>query len=308
MKTHYQILWVDDQIESVETDMADVKDFFEGYGIEANIMQFPGGPDTNIHEDIRDALDSPDIDLIVVDFLMDGMNGSELINTIRATDHIFLPVVFYSTNGPKELHRQAAESSLDGVYISHRDNVLDKIKDVAKSLLKKEQTSKRTRGLLMEGVSEIDANFGSIFISLWDQLDEERQGKLIKYFKEKLGERLKNAEQLIGSLPDDLEEFSRAMQSDFVSIKYDTIIRWKILKKMFKLLGVEGDEVDIFHKLFDPPGNGRPLITMRNDYAHKTRAQLEDVHNEDMCITIRREIRLQTKNTCKDIPEMLNER
>ena len=218
--------------------MADVEDFFEDYGIEANILRFPSGQDTDIHEDLGGALYDPDIDLIVVDYLMDGMDGSELISAIRATDHIFLPVVFYSTNGPKELHRQAAESSLEGVYISHRDNVLDKIKEVATSLLRKEQTSKRTRGLLMEGVSEIDANFGSIFLLLWDRLDEERQARLVEYLKEKLAGKLKNTETLIRSLPDNLPEFRNEMESKFVYLNYDTSTRWKILKKMFELLGV----------------------------------------------------------------------
>ena len=308
MKTHYQILWVDDQIESVETDVADVKDFFEDFGIEANIKQFQSGPDTDIHEDIKAALDDPDVDLIVVDFLMDGMNGSELISAIRATDHIFLPVVFYSTNGSEALHRQVAESSLDGVYISHRDNVLEKIKEVATSLLRKEQTSKRTRGLLMEGVSEIDANFGSIFLSLWDQLNGEKQRELVRYFKEKLAEKLRNTERHNGTVPDSLPEFRAEMESKFVSPSYDTFTRWKILKKMFELLGIKGAEVEIFHELFNAGDNRKSLIALRNDYAHKTRSQLKDVHNENRCITIRREIRLQMKNTREDIPKMLNEK
>lgn len=308
MKTQYRILWVDDEIETVETDIADIKEFFERYGIEANIIEFRSGPDTFIHEDIKNELENPEIDLIVVDFLMGGMDGSDLIKAIRATDHIFLPVVFYSTIGPEELHKKAAESSLDGVYISHRDNVRVKIEEVATSLLRKEQTSKRTRGLLMEGVSELDANFGTIFLSLWDQLDEGQQEKLVAYFKKKLTEKSVKTDELIKSLPNNLPGFRAEMESNFVSICYDTITRWKILKKLFGLLGITGNEVDIFHRLFIIRNNVKPLIQMRNDYAHKTRSELEEVHDEAVCKTIRSEIRSQMQNTLVDIPNMLNGR
>lgn len=307
MKTHYRILWVDDDIESVRADIGNVKDFFEDYGIEADVIEFQSEPSGSIHGMIESELENPETDLIVVDFNMKGMDGDTLINAIRETNHIFLPVVFYSQDGPERLHEQAAEQLLEGVYISGRDNVQSKIEDVAKSLLNKEETIKRTRGLLMEGVSEIDANFKCIFVSLWDQLDGAQQGKLVRYFKEKLSDKLEDTVQLINSLPDNPAEFHTAMQSDFVSSKYDTITRWKILKKMFKLLGIEGDEVDIFHRLFVPQDNQRPLITIRNAYAHKTREQLKADHDRDVCIAIRQEMRSQMQNTCKDIPEMLNE-
>ena len=306
MKTDYRILWVDDEIESVETDIDDIKDFFDEYGIEANIIKLPGGPDTNIHEDIKDELEGHEIDLIVVDYMMGKMNGSELISAIRKTDHIFLPVVFYSTSGPEELRKQAAKSSLDGVYISSREHVKEKIEEVAKSLLRKEQTSKRTRGLLVEGVSELDANFGALFISLWDQLKEGQQKKLVEYFKKKLDKKLRKMDKLIKSLPDTHPEFREEMKSYFVSDRYDTVTRWGILKKLFELLEIKGPQVDIFCRLYISEKGERPLIPMRNDYGHKTRSKLEEDHDEDTCIAIRRELRSQIKNTCVDIPNLLD--
>lgn len=296
MKTQYRILWVDDDLESVTTDISDVKDFFERFGIEPNIITFESRSEIDIYHDIKKELVNPDLDLIVVDYLMEGMNGRQLIDTIRETDHIFLPVVFYSSAGSEELHRQAAEASLDGVYITHRDRVRDKVEIVAASLLRKEQTSKRTRGLLMEGVSEIDANFGQLFLLFWDKLDDAKKSELAKYLKEKITKGAASKNKLAETLPIELPDFRAYMEERFVSGIFDTITRWKILKKLFGLLNITGGEVDVFHRLFDKKDGIQPLIPLRNQYGHRTRADLEKSHNEEMCISIRRELRIQTKN------------
>ncbi len=149
MKTRYDILWIDDQIDAVTDDIADVSNFLEKHGIEPAIKPVPAMPDGSIHSAIASDLTNPDLDLIVVDFSMDGLSGPELIKEIRETDQVYLPVIFYSQFSV-ELHEEAAANQLDGVYISSRDNVRRKTIDVIRSLLKKEQTTKRTRGLLME--------------------------------------------------------------------------------------------------------------------------------------------------------------
>lgn len=168
MKTEYHIIWVDDDLESIQTDIRDTEEFFETFGIKALIKTHESNPDENIHDVIATELDDPELDLIVVDFMMDGMNGRQLIDQIRQSDHIYLPVIFYSAAGTARLHQEAATAALDGVYIANRDRVRNKIEEVVRSLLRREQTTKRTRGLLMEGVSEIDANFGTLLVpSRW---------------------------------------------------------------------------------------------------------------------------------------------
>lgn len=299
MKTEYRIIWVDDEIDAVSTDISDTKDFLERHGIAAQIITFEATEDTDIHSQIAPALSNPDLDLIVVDYKMDGMNGRDLIDAIRDTDHVFLPVIFYSTVGADELHKQAAEAKLDGVYIAHRDRVRTKIEEVVASLLVKEQTSKRTRGLLMEGVSELDANFGKLFLNMWDQQNDDTKSELISYLKEKLEERATNTQNLVGSLPGQHDDFRTYMEKSFVSGSYDTITRWKILKKQFSLLNLQGNEIDTFLRLFDKKTEADPLIKMRNDYGHKTRAELEGRHNGQVCVGIRRELRTQLKNVNK---------
>ncbi|MCP3440193.1 response regulator [Bradyrhizobium sp. CCGUVB14] len=293
MKTEYDIIWVDDDLESVADDITDIREFFEKVGIEARIQTYEGGND-GLHELIKAGLANPELDLIVVDFMMNGMNGRQLIDAIRTSDHIFLPVVFYSSAGSERLHQEAAAAALDGVYISSRDRVRRKIEDVVTSLLRKEQTTKRTRGLLMEGVSEIDASFGQLFHGLWSKLSDEEKDKVVTYFNEKLGERAVSAAKAQKDLPAEREAFKKSMESTFVSAAYDTSIRWKILKKMLTLAKRhEEDASKVFFRLFDDP---RALVQMRNNYGHRTRVELEKDHTEEKCIAIRRELRAQTVN------------
>ncbi|MBR1365040.1 response regulator [Bradyrhizobium ottawaense] len=296
MKTDYEIIWVDDELDSVADDITDTKEFFEKFGIEAHIKTYEGGGDSDVHKSIQADLANPELDLIVVDFKMDGMNGRQLIDAIRNSDHVFLPVIFYSSVGSEELHREAAAAALDGVYISSRDRVRTKLEEVVTSLLRKEQTTKRTRGLLMEGVSEIDANFGLLFDLLWSKLVDSDKDKVIAYFAEKLNERAAGASKAAKGIASEHAAFKLAMDQSFVSVAYDTSTRWKILKKMLQLAKHDKDAAKIFDRLFDHQGVPGPLVPLRNNYGHRTRLELEKDHTEEKCIAIRRELRAQTGN------------
>lgn len=296
MKTEYHIIWVDDELDTVEIDISDTIEFLSNFGIEAKIKTLEAIGGIDIQEKIKTELQDPELDLIVVDFLMPDVKGDTLIDNIRTSDHVFLPVIFYSQNGIKALFTQVEELQLDGVYIAHRDRLIDKIKEVTTSLLRKEQTTKRTRGLLMEGVSEIDANFGKLFINLWDILNDNQKQILILYLKEKLSERKSNTDKFIEKIPDSLDEFRSSMENNFVSQKFDTYMRWKVIKKAFSLLDNNSDEVEIFYRLFDRRNGSEPLAVMRNKYGHKTREELERTHNPELCKYIREELRNQLNN------------
>lgn len=295
MKTEYHIIWVDDEIDSVETDIADVEAFFQKFGIQAIIKKFQAEEENNIHEAIKAELADPELDMLVVDFKMDGMNGKDLIASIRETDHVFLPVIFYSSAGPDALHKEAADASLDGVYIADRSRIFLKVQEVATSLLRKEQTVKRTRGLLMEGVSEIDARFGSLFPQLWTKLNDKQRDAAIAYLKKKLAERTKGAVAAEKVIPSGRDKFLAMMAEYFVSPRFDTMIRWKMLKHMLEAVQHKPVSIQTFVKFFEHP-DGNALARMRNDYGHKTRDQLAPGHTEVKCVTIRNELREQAAN------------
>lgn len=296
MKTEYTIIWVDDELDTVSTDISDIIEFLGEKGIQANIQTFEATEEEGIHDKIMPALRNPDLDLIVVDFKMDGMNGRDLIDAIRDTDHVFLPVVFYSSAGVAALHKEALEAQLDGVYFSSRDRVANKIREVASSLLVKEQTSKGTRGLLMEGVSELDAHFGSLFLLMWGDMNDEGKSSLQAYLKEKIQEKSTQAQMQLAALPENLDELRSYLAEKFVSGSFDTITRWKVLKKQFQIRGQKDEAFSVFCRLFDKVEGQPTLISLRNEYGHKTRAQLEPTHNDGVCIGVRNELRAQLSN------------
>lgn len=297
MKTEYIVLWVDDEVD--ETDVEDIREFLETYGVFADIRLVEPKSTDDMHDLVKGVVNDPNLDLIIVDNQMfgntGGMDGNQLIQLIRDSEHVFLPVIFYSSGGVASLMAAVQEQELDGVYLAARDRLVDKAKAVITSLLKKEQTIKRTRGLLMEGVSEIDAKFGNLFRLAWAKLNDEQRGQLIEYFSVKLNEQSKSAARRVESFPTDIEPFYTEMDASFVSEKYTTSVRWKILKKAFEFLGVDATKKDVFVE-FHSRQNETPIVTMRNHYGHRTRQQLADGHSEEKCISIRRELRRQYAN------------
>lgn len=294
MKTEYRIIWVDDDFDSVLDDVQDTQDYLSSFGIEAIIRSYNADGTGAIHEQIATDLADPELDLIVVDFKMDGMNGAELISAVRVSDHVFLPVIFYSSVGVAALHAEVAKSSLDGVYVSSRDGVRNKIREVVSSLLNKEQTIKRTRGLLMEGVSEIDSKFDQQFKLLWPKLNSAQKQALVTSTVKKVADRLKSAESRAKELPDDPDSYFGYMSEHFLSSRFDTQFRWYIVLKLLEITGHHENEIAIHNALFanDDPA----LARIRNEYAHKTRLDLAPTHTTEKCVAIRRELRRQHSN------------
>ena len=185
---------------------------------------------------------------------------------------------------------------LDGVYLAQRDYLIEKFKDVAKSLLNKEHTTKRTRGLLMEEVSEIDAGFKDIYERVWAELSEENRQKLITYLEGIVAGRAERAMEKSEEFPTNPEHFSCRMKFEFLSKSYDTYTRWRFVHRMLGYLECDLGEGKRILKEFRSRQEEDSLLELRNNYAHKTRLELEKDHSLERCVIIRRELRRQQDN------------
>lgn len=94
MKIAYNILWIDDEPSSIDTDQEDVKEFLEEVGIRPDINFVEAPADGSIKDRLEHHLKNPDLDLLMVDYHMNGLQGDQLVRLIRETDHIYLPVIF----------------------------------------------------------------------------------------------------------------------------------------------------------------------------------------------------------------------
>ena len=142
MKTEYKVLWVDDEVDN--EDVVDVKEFLETHGVYPDINLIEPKADDDMHALVNDIVNDANLDLIIVDFKMfgneGGMDGNNLIQLIRESDHVYLPVIFYSSAGIDSLLEAVNDQKLDGVYLSTRDQLVEKARTVITSLLRKEQT------------------------------------------------------------------------------------------------------------------------------------------------------------------------
>lgn len=296
MKTAYNILWIDDEPTSIDTDQEDVKDYLEEFGIRADISFVEAPADGSIKERLEHHLKDPELDLLMVDYHMEGLSGDQLVKLIRETDHIYLPVIFYSSSAVNDLLDAVRTAEIDGVYIANRALLINKVKEVVGSLLVKEQTVKQVRGLLMEGVSEIDAQFNEIFQRRWMKLDANQKQAILDYLKGILADRAKSAAKTVEAFPADVEAFSQHIEEKFLTAFYDTKTRWRLTRKILELLELPDKDMAELKKFASMPNGVKPLNDVRNDYAHKTRKLLEPEHNPAKCVEIRKAIRAQNAN------------
>ena len=146
----------------------------------------------------------------------------------------------------------------------------------------------------MEGVSQIDASLGDLLISVWGRLDAAGKAKLHAYFQSKVAESVEICLERKEKYPD-LENFEEYMREKFVSPEFDTMVRFKVLKKGLNLVKADLEHQRTFQHLFDYPGQS-PLVGLRNKYGHQTREKLAEIHTEELCVFIRNELRRQLDN------------
>ncbi|WP_018632938.1 response regulator [Neomegalonema perideroedes] len=296
MKTAYHILWIDDDPKSTDTDQEDVKEFLDEVGIRADITFVEAPADGSIKERLEHHLKDPDLDLLMVDYHMAGLQGDQLVRLIRETDHIYLPVIFYSSSTVSDLLNAVRTAELDGVYIANRAALIQKVRSVVGSLLVREQTVKQVRGLLMEGVSEIDTQFREIFLKVWPKLNPDQQAEVAKYLKGIVDERVKSATKRAEDFPLDSNGLGAHLTEKFLTTAYDTYTRWRLTRKILDLSGHAEECIGELKKFAEGNSDGVPLNSLRNDYAHKSRKLLSETHDLDRCISIRRSLRAQAAN------------
>lgn len=296
MKISYNILWIDDEPTSIDTDQEDVKDYLEEYGIRADITVVEAPADGSVKEVLEHHLKDPELDLLMVDYHMEGLNGDQLVRLIRETDHIYLPVIFYSSSSVDTLLDAVREAELDGVYIANRNALINKVRDVVSSLLVREQTVKQVRGLLMEGVSEIDTQLHEIFHKIWKNLDDDQQKIIELYLRGVLTDRVKSATKKEAELPSEADNFDHHISTQFLTPSYDTYTRWRLTNKILELVEHSADDIAELKIFVRTPEGEKALNALRNDYAHKSRKLLAEEHDTDRCIYIRQALRSQSAN------------
>ena len=115
MKIKYNILWVENEPDWLDSIVDEIQDFVEDLGFKFTYEVASGRNDIN---------DYNKYDLILMDLnLASEPTGDEIIQEIRSMN-IFTDVVFYSASGIATIRSKGRDKELEGVYYSGRNKDL----------------------------------------------------------------------------------------------------------------------------------------------------------------------------------------
>ncbi|MEP0191782.1 MAG: hypothetical protein ABJP70_06040 [Erythrobacter sp.] len=320
MRLNYNVLWIDDNIDSLRAYKKALEEKNDQIGIRTKHVDVPvrmgarENPDEHqarVSKDIEKALSDQVFELIVVDLHMTGKNGGfdgpDIIQFIRDTQKIFRPIVFHSggdqslqATATEQLNERAEEKGVFGksIFISPKDRLSNMLSDIVGEMHENEHQINQVRGTLMDCVSEIDAQIIDVMTSgeVWDQVPETSREAALKKFKSLIDSQRKKAEKqhehVKGMSYDEVREY---VLDDPKNVS--TFVKTKLLRELAKKIPEIKDAGDTL-SAFIATNEGAPecLNEIRNKYAHQTAVQLAANHNDDHCTHIRREAHKHTDN------------
>ncbi|MBA8903100.1 hypothetical protein [Phyllobacterium sp. P30BS-XVII] len=314
MKLKYNVLCIDDDLESLRTIKAQFSKINEAIGIlvDYHDIDAKAGAREVARDDyvarmegeINRAFSSSTFDLIWIDLHLDiEVEGHELIKFIREHHTIYRPVIFYSAGNPathqkaiEQLNDAAGKSGILGrnILIAPRTGMERTLGEIAKEMHREEQKVNQVRGMLMDQISELDANIIAALSNpkVWTGIKAGSEEKLLKYVREDLLEaRMKSATKIYQKVEGVDFENARALIISDVKL-LDVYSKARLLKEILAVSdGMEGHALVLREYLKDGG-----LNTVRNNYAHRTAEALEPDHSDANCIAIRNGTRAQLDN------------
>ena len=199
MRLDFNVLWVDDQPNRVESQIKRITKQMEDEGFQFNSTLCKSMDD--VRKLIAENIFTDEIDLILVDWdLGSGVEGQDAIVAIRETVP-YKDVVFYSAQNPADtLRKLAFEKGVEGVYCASREELVDEVWGVFESLVKKVLDLDHTRGIVMGATSDIDDMVNQCLIAMHVKLDQAGKDAMIKnalgYIDKRIAELTKTASAL----------------------------------------------------------------------------------------------------------------
>lgn len=151
-------------------------------------------------ESLSDSVFNDEIDLMLVDWdLGSGLEGQAVIAQIRTLVR-YRDVVFYSAREPDALRQRAFDAKLEGVYYASRELLVEEVKGVFDSLIKKVLDLDHTRGIVMGATSDIDNIVSESLGYLHAQSSSDKQAKILAKALANLRKSLKSSQKTLSKL------------------------------------------------------------------------------------------------------------
>lgn len=251
MNLRYRILWFDDTDEffqSLDRDQfeAEVKSW--GFVPEFEVVNTP--------DEFMARQPFEAYELIVVDYnLGDAIpHGEEFIKQIRSHG-IFTEVVFYSASPSGTLWEAVHKNQLEGVFVSDRAGILEKLERVAHQSVQKVLDVNNMRGMVMAEVGDMDLLLESILRVGLAEIKPEDRGRIFEKFREQAADQAEKNVQKLAT-------FKRRPTVDEMLTMCDSYKRWLSFKRLAKKLAVaKGSRLGDYWK---------DVLEPRNFLAHGT--------------------------------------
>lgn len=159
MRLDFNVLWLDDQPERLQSYREQLARTTEGYGFELKVRWMTSLDELKgafSLEQSDQGVFADELDLVMVDYdLGTQLKGDDALREIR-NRLPFKEVIFYSAKPAADLRRLAFEQKVEGVYCASRQDLVDSARWVFEMLIKKVLDVDHSRGIVMGATSDID--------------------------------------------------------------------------------------------------------------------------------------------------------
>ncbi|ELB2198914.1 TPA: response regulator [Vibrio parahaemolyticus] len=309
MKLKYNIIWIDDQISLVRGDRRTISTFFKSKEIDFDLISIEANAGSSLieNEEFIMALDSQELDFILIDFNMPGLNGSDVIEYIRKTLHDYhTPILFYTGDDPLDLANAINSKNtdgvefIDGIFYCHRDNISDKFLKIVRSQLRNDEKINSVRGMLMDRVGYVDHCILRAFEHCKDNVLDDSRDRVSNQIKARLRRKKRSLEDALENIDDwNYEEVINFLTNN--PRITDCHTRAESLREMLKKSQDLKHHGIVLSDFYNGTDGGDSLNNLRNIYAHEPCEAIERVHTEENI----KLIRMETKRHISNIETLL---
>lgn len=316
MKTEYLIAIIDDNESGLKSAMGEIQRFLKKEAILLNYQIIIVNNDwkAEADENFNKLMNEPELDMVLVDFnLDDSFKGDAVIEYIRESGvNYHVPIVFYTSQNVDNLVNRSNQNRVksgkqvfEGIYYTDRDFLEGKVTSILESLIKKENTIQRGRGLLLDSCSEIEAKISQIFSLLKIKLvNKKAAAKIIfKHLKRGASDSFKKKLHK----ENDVSIFNFINSSDCRTHTHKKVASLYEILSMPELSSlITAGKVSVFGRLYSDIVSKSPskqgLMDFRNIYSHCSKVDIIPIHNPKY---IRQECIAQLQNL-DSIIDLLN--
>ncbi len=168
MQIEYRIVWIDDSPAWVDSIVPSIEEHLGSLDFVPVIERFDNG-ESIVANGIRD-----DVDLVALDYRLPGVNGDQIITSIREREN-FTDVVFYS----QEVDPNELLDEYGGIYRCPRSDVEDTMRQVITEATKKLSEISVYRGRILAEMIDLENEVDRILIELFGEYGALIRAKFI---------------------------------------------------------------------------------------------------------------------------------